>query len=478
MRKRLVVPSYYTKKFQLFDFSKGVNGSATESLLSPSIAKKSFNFCLNNGGLTDGVGVEQFSIKIGENLISPTLPNGVIPLKLFFYKRYDYVNENADDRLLAYCDNGKVYQCFLYKNQGEMEEIIGLEFSGEPNGVCYKYNGDDVIILSFSDQFKLFDGESVLVVEGVPEITSMCVHGERLFVTTGGEQTSLWFSDDFNPTDWFVSLSQAGFIDFQDGRGRLLKAISFNDYVYLFRSYGISRVYAYGEQANFSTAGLFLGSGRIFDKAIISCGDKIIYLAEDGFYAFDGYNSVRILSGLDKFLKGVDNSDAQGKFYNGNLFVNLNVKISGKTEKTLLVYNLVSGSYYLAKGLNLHSIEPCLGNSFSRMLALCEGGEKIGQLNSTSKVFGRSLKKVWQSNFSDFSIPQFKNLVKASVYTTKKAKFKFISEIDQREIELKGSPNLQVFTIGLKGKNFMVEISSKEPNLEISKLTLNFSYFK
>ena len=105
MRKRLVVPSYYTKKFQLFDFSKGVNGSATESLLSPSIAKKSFNFCLNNGGLTDGVGVEQFSIKIGENLISPTLPNGVIPLKLFFYKRYDYVNENADDRLLPAARN-------------------------------------------------------------------------------------------------------------------------------------------------------------------------------------------------------------------------------------------------------------------------------------------------------------------------------------------------------------------------------------
>ncbi len=478
MKNGLKIPNYYTTKVKLFDLSNGIDGSVNEKIINTQIPKSSFNFALDDGSLTDGIGINPFKIKSGDSFIIPSYVSGITIKRVYYYKRYDYNLSRFDDRILIYGSDKKMYQCKIYSENYEFEEIAGLEFSSEPNCVCYKFNGDDVIIFSNKNSFKIYDGLNVTEVEGVPSITSMCVHGERLFVTTSGEKTSLWFSDDFNPTDWYVSLDEAGFIDFQDDRGSLLKVLSFNDYVYIFRNYGISRVYGYGDQSSFSASGLFLGSGRIFENAIIDCGNRIIYLAEDGFYAFDGYNATRILKGLDKYLKGMDNSKACGRFYNGQLFINLKINILGRKTDVVLVYNLSNGSYYFAKGLKVTSLEVLSGEDFSYLVATVKNGNEIGVIEKGAKCFGNSLKKYWQSQYSDFGIDKIKSLNKISFYANKSITIKVSSDMGSKTLKVKGSENLQTLMVGLKGTNFSLEISSNLSNTEIGKITLNFSYFR
>ena len=135
---------------------------------------------------------------------------------------------------------------------GTFTEIPNVSLADAPESECYNFNGTDVIIFSKSGGgICIYDGVTATVVNDAPIITSMCVHNERLFVTTGGVDNALWFSDDFDPTNWNVSLTEAGFIDMNDFRGDMKRVVSFGDYLYVFRTFGITRITAYSDQRLF-----------------------------------------------------------------------------------------------------------------------------------------------------------------------------------------------------------------------------------
>ncbi len=475
--KGLKIPSYKTGRVSLFDFSKGVSGEIDGKIARPTVAEVSFNYSLASGALKDGVGVKNFEFFIGGQKIRPEFLPEILPLKCYFYKRFDEDVQKSDDRLLIYASDKNFYECKLGESSGNFTLIKGLNFESAPSAVCYKLNGDDVIILSINSSFKIYDGSVVTEVEGVPDITSMCIHNERLFVTTGGEQTELWFSDDFNPTDWYVSLDQAGFIDFQDGRGRLLKVLSFNNYLYVFRNYGISRISAYGDQTEFSATNLFLSSGRIYPGAIVDCGNRVIYLSEDGFYSFDGYSSQRILTDYDKFLESIDNSDAVGKFYNGSLYMSLKMKIDDRIEKVMLVYTPSKGSAYVTKGMKVTDIEVLYANDYSKLILLVDKSSKIGEISEKSAVFNRTLKKAWKSHYSDFGIDKRKSLAKISLYTKHDIELSVESETSKKTVKIQGSKNKQSVRLGVVGCSFSFSIKSQNIGDEVSKITLYFNYF-
>lgn len=474
--KRLRLPPYKTAKVDLFDFSPGMSGDINGKIARENSCDVSFNYSFFSGALTDGVGVKRFEYSFNGETIKPVLSQ-VTAKRCYYYKRFCEEDGRRDDRILLYCSDKNFYQVKLFERCLNFEKIDGLSFENPPSSVCYKFNGDDVIILSCQNEFKILNGESVTVVDGVPDITSMCMHNERLFVTTGGEQTSLWFSNDFNPTDWYVSLNNAGFIDFQDGRGRLLKVISFNNYVYVFRNYGISRISAFHDQSEFSVSNLFLASGRIYQNAIVDCGNLAVYLAEDGFYAFDGYSSSRILKKYDKYLKGIDNSGAVGKFYNGVIYISLKMKVDNREQKVLLCYNLSSGDSYIASGLKIEDIEILCGDDYSKMLVLPMNSNVLGEICDKSLCFSSSLKKLWKSHFTDFSIDKRKSLAKISLYTKNDIEITVESDNCKKTIKVCGSGQKQTVKVGVTGRSFRISISSQCVLDEVSKVTLYFNYF-
>lgn len=476
MAKKLKIPPQARAKVNLFGLQRGMDGNVDDLLSPPTSPEISFNFCFSDGALKSGLGVERFAIKNGFSEIVPELPNGVYASKVFFYKRYDADLAREDNRIIVLTPELEFYECNISVGSSTFSHIEGLSFSAVPTAVCYKYNGNDVIIFSAGGVLKVYDGNSVLTVTDVPEITSMCVHGERLFVTTGGEQTSLWFSDDFDPTQWYVSLDQAGFIDFQDGRGRLLKVVSFNNYVYVFRNYGITRLSAFGAQTEFSATGLFLGSGRIFQNSIVDCGNRIIYLAEDGFYSFDGVSSVRILSEYDKYLKGVDNRFAKGVFYNGKLFFTLALNV-GETISCVLCYDVFQGMSFIAKDLYIYDMEIIRANEYSQMIGLCTFSHNLVQMNFNGAFFNQPLRKVWKSRFCDFGIPKHKTLQKITLYSPNDLTVNVKGEHSEKTFEVKGKNGVTEISVGVSGKLFSVEVESQTMQVDISKITLYFNYF-
>lgn len=465
--------------FTVKDFSGGVQTVTDENLLPLNYSAGSYNFSFKSGALKDGFGVKESGFGGGLDLSDINS----VPLAIYCYKRFDEKTDDYTDEVLVYAKDKNVYSRTVSDNAdyaGESDakkfkKIENLSFDGVPVAVAYTYRSKNVMIFSFGSVMKIYDGETVTEVSDSPAVTSMCIHNERLFATESGEKTSLWFSDDFDPANWNVSLSDAGFVDLRDGRGSLLKVLELGGYVYVFRNYGITRVAAYGDQTSFSADGLSASSGRIFGGSITSCGDKIIYLAEDGFYCFTGGAPYRVFHAFDEALSGIDNSSAKGKYFNGRLFISLKMRFGKDVCPCMFVYDFAAKSACMCRGLKIRDFELYEGENSFKLLFLCDGSNKIGELSEKSEFFSVPLKKKWISGKSDLGKPYAeKTISEISLCSSGGVVLTAESERGSKKVIFRGGESTE--KVPLKGKSFRFIIESCEPECGISKLKIRYEY--
>lgn len=461
-------------KAYVYDFSQGISTSKDKKLTPVYAAVSSFNTQFKSGALTDGYGICACDFK--DKVLPEFLIENVTPKKIYYYKRYD---ENVGlyvDYLLVYADDGNIYKAVL----GQDESFVlveDLSFSSTPYAVNYTYNGSDVIIFSVEKQLKIYDGIKVTQITDAPSVTSMCIHNERLFVTEGGQKTSLWFSDDFNPLNWNVSLEDAGYIDLRDGRGSLLKVISFDGYLYVFRNYGITRITAYGDQTGFSVDGITASASGIIPESIAVCGDRIIYLTSEGFYAFSGGSPIKILTNLDGIINDIDVSTAKGVYYKGNYYCLFTLKREdGETFSSLLTYKISSGDFTLSKDLPIKDFTLMEGENFFKLLFLCEDKKVLGEISDNCEYFNEILTKSWQSGESDFNIRKEKRLTKLYINSQTPLYVTVKSEKESRRLYFFGGITRECQPVGIRGEYFSFYIECDQPNCNVSHLCAEFEY--
>ncbi|MBQ7642912.1 MAG: hypothetical protein IJS67_03320 [Clostridia bacterium] len=445
-------------KFKCVDLRSDANAG------NYAAAEYSSNFDMSDGSLRLGIGSAYFSTQ--------ALPEKCI--KLYFYKRADPLTGEPDERIMYYSVSGKIYQRLAYS--GTFAAVSGLNFTAVPVGVNYNYNGEDVMIFASSGGTYIYNGTSVTSVPDAPPITSACVHYERLFATVDGGKT-LWFSDDFDPANWNVSLTEAGFIDLGGFRGELLKVVSFLDYVYVFRSYGITRISAYGDQRAFSVSDLFLSNGKIVGSSITFCGDRILFMASDGFYSFNGLTATRILTGLDGAVD-YSSGTVKGVFLNGKVYFNVLVRKNNSQVKCMLVYNTVNGTYYFSEGISVADFELFDGRIFCELCHVSASGLMLFKITNEGTYMATPLTKVWQSKLSDFGVKkQGKILDSISLFTNAALTLKADNGSESEEFTISPSTRRQYVRPMLRGENFRVKITCSEGNVKVSGLSLTFAYY-
>ena len=118
-----------------------------------------------------------------------------------------------------------------------------------------------------------------------------------------------------------VSEFEGGYIELTGERGTLKKVIESNNYLYVIREYGISRVSAWGLQSDFVVKNMYLTTGKLYYNSAVLCGNTILMLCKDGLYYFDGVSMEKLNLGLDKYFENVDNSSAVGAFLDGKYYL-------------------------------------------------------------------------------------------------------------------------------------------------------------
>ncbi len=437
-------------------------------------------------GNSGGNAYAEFSYNL--DFSAKSLKNGIGGAKYFnsalpaeckaawFYRRNNPSNGNCDDRIIFMTKSGLFYgsKAKTYS----FSRISALNFSSVPIGVCYNYNGEDVIIFATeSDGAYIYNGSTVTAINDAPPISSACIHYERLFATTDGGKT-LWFSDDFDPANWSVSLTEAGFIDMSGYRGEALKVLSFLDYLYVFRSYGVSRVSAYGDQTQFTVSDVFVSSGRIHRDSVTYCGDLILFMSNDGFYSFTGLTATRILTGLDGIVD-YTYEGGKGQYFNGKAYFCVKAHHDGTDYDCLLVYDVHSGGYYLAYGLNIADICLVAGREKYDLVFLDSTGDYLYKIDDSGALNSEPLPKLWKSKFCDFGITnRNKVLSSVSLYTSSDITLTVTSGDRTAVYLIKGKICRQTVKPHLRGDNFALTIECEEANANVASMSLAFEYYQ
>ena len=472
--KQLKAKKIKRVRLPFIDFSKGINAVINENLLPQKYAVMAYNFSSESGALKHCKGID--CLKLGNGIALNSLNSNIE--KLYFYKRYDPETLQHDDKLLAYTEDKKLYYIDIQGENSAFSLIEGVQFQEAPSGINYRLNSDDVIILcSEKDYMTVWDGKNLpYTVESAPLISTMCVHYERLFATVDGEKSAVWFSDDLDPTNWDVSLEEAGFIEINDEKGSLVKVIKFLDYVYIFRSYGISRLTAYAEQTQFSVVSPFVSSGKIYPDAVSVCGDRIIFLAQDGLFCFDGMSAVKIMEGVFPLFKGCDNSKALSAYYNGCYYLACNLNYNtgaadGFINNTLLEYDINTKTVNLIKGMDICSVTVVSTESYNNLVIALRGehGGQASMLCNENRLFENPLLKCWKTPTTDFSCPdRFKLIREIFLNTDTDITVSVNCENISKLVCIKGGKGIKNAKIGIKGKTFSLTFFCDKDTASIS----------
>lgn len=470
MSSRINYPSVTTKRVTVNSFANGRKGTKSQRQTDLSRAERVFNFDFSEGVLKRGVGV---SLRYTYDVSSITAleVHGVFP-----YIRYDSSNNTYDEKVIIYGSSKCLYYTSLLG--GKFKKLSETVFSERPTVIPYNYLDKDVLLISTpTNGLYMLDDLTLTKIDSAPPFTSLCIHKERLFATSSGEGKSLWFSDDFDPTNWAISLDEAGFINFSDEYGKLIKVVSFLDYVYVFREYGISRVTAYGAQEEFSVDNLFGKHGKIIANSITDCGDFIMMLTTHGLYAFNGLNASKILSEYDDYILGVDNSDAKGAFDGRYFYLKLMVLDNGETKKSMLVYDTLTKASHLALNLPVNDLT-FVGGSYNDVACCFSNSQRVGVVDFSGKYLNKVLEKEWESDYCDFGIGvKNKKLKRLSIYSEEEATLKVTNQIKTLTYQLNAKTTSE-FTPCLNGEKFKFSIISKTENPLISNFTVYVDYIK
>ncbi len=452
---------------------KGVVNTSDESVTDMAYAVKAHNFAFDDDVLTGSIGIDRAQGYYPSPLVArhdyPTPPTNSKIKNVFLYRRLTSEGKH-DDRIVAHLENGHFIYTPIYRT-ADWHEIEALNIGGEVSAVNYNFRGDDVLLLS-SDEDALYivNDAHPLVCGSAPKFTSLTVHNERVFGSVNGSQNQVWFSDDFNPVNWSVSSDEAGYINFSDECGEVIKVVSFLNYLYIFREYGIFRLTAYGEQSEFMLKKVFTDTGRIVKHSIELCGDKIVFYADEGLFAFDGYEVTRIA----KELMPLNRTHlAYGAYLEDCYYLACDILEDEGHNNAVVRYRFSDKSISVLYGYDVRVLKSVRVHNGSQVLCVFSSGGALGMMSESGKVMGVPTLKEYASPCNTLSSPSVKTVRKVSFQTDSPVTLRVRTDDKVYERKVGGSEFMQTVHVEKSGRKIGFELSCDCEHARISPLVVD-----
>lgn len=485
------------KKLNYAHFFNGINVDYDENILPITYSVNTYNFSFNSGALKTGLGIDYLKLPSSYSLDNNSTRIVNFEGKQQFKAGWLYKKDNAniigisgvnyDNYLILQDVNGDFYIYDICSTTDFLSKIEGINITETATVLNYNLNSEDSVLICSSEGMWVysFNKTTATKIENAPKIKSMCLHYERLFTTVIDDRYAVWFSDDLDPTNWNISLNEAGFIKFDSEHGIVNKVVSFNDYVYVFREYGISRITAFANQTEFSVNHLFVSSGKIYADTVAVCGDRIIFLTENGLYSFDGYSTTKINLNIDNMLTNVNNYFANGCYCNGKYY--LTCKLNFNDNKKLLCeeYNYCNNAM-LELDLNTKTLNILRGADIRCLLAIRDdkvnkvvafyfddNSYKLGEISNCGKLLNKVLPKCWKSPLSNMGYPERSKVIK-TIYLNATAALTITikTESFSKQFYLVPKNNLIKLNTIIKCNMFAINFETGEPEISISSPTV------
>ena len=399
-----------------------------------------------------------------------------------YFKQYFADTGVIQHRILVYGDDKKVYINQLFDADPDLYWLYNLEFNSAPVTLVFKKDDADAIILTSTDKMVIWKTNySPYTIEDVPIITSMCMNEGVLFCTIKEPAFKIWYATDLDAENVGNISSNSGYISLEDELGDARKIVAFNESVFVFRDYGISKINYVKNEATVSQ--VYLSNTKIFTNTVNVCGNVIIFMTKDGVYSFNGVKVTKTSVDIRDML--TDNNDSAVASSLGNNYM-LALKLDFKDDKTVLceegsyvnnaivIVDITDYSYQIIRGVDVQSLLPIKTEVFEKMIVTFNSGNvsKLGQITNNSSSFETPLPKYWVSGElnKDYNVKLFTKLtVKADIDV------KFNLKYDDKNISFTTyKTGVNEFCFKICCKQIVLEISSSKAQAQVDNVILDY----
>jgi hypothetical protein len=459
----------------------GIDAESEESSLSMDYCSYGYNLRFANGAMLNGFGFEYAKVptripyRNGDTLFQlPDMQSITRTIyNMCLFRGGIATNGTINDRLIMACNDRRIHTLALSDGARGMIDVD----IGQPRDIDFLdviVNGQDrVLVAAPTRGLFLCDGTSLTPVAGAPRVSSPCKHYERIFATDGVD--TLHFSALLNPLDWNVRPNGAGFIKFLGDGGRIIKIVSFKDYLLIFREHAIHRMLCHSNPHEFAVTRVFSTDQIIQAGSIAVADDRMFFVADTSLFSFDAFSARRIFSKVTALM--VDTAEeVRGFFYKNKYYLSARFKqldegfvgyeiLNFRGNNGLFYFDTASGETGMMRGVSIMGMTPVVYPNFSALFLNFGSYYRgyIGMLNDSGGFLEGGSQKLWRSPKTQFGrTNQIKILKRIYLTTLHDVDVTVYVDNEKKEFKVKGSPDVSLLPIKLAGKNIQIEFKTDD----------------
>ena len=473
-KNNFVIKPIKTKKFKFNKFSLPINVTTDQALLSYDDGVMCFNFNVAQGDLRDGYGIKVLSFPVDEGDKDMVVDSQVI--SIWGVRWLNNTNKKPSDILLFMKSDNKIY--YFDVDWADFVVSLSKTFNEVPAMTKILRDGLEAFIFtSPSDELVLLDHAQEAEYPNVPKIMDACYHFEKLFAITAQTRNALVYSVDTDVTKWTDSNIER--IEFGDDRGQLLRLMTFNDNLYVFREFGITRVNPYSTNSKFSIEHLYQSSSYIYPESICVCGEEVMFLTKDGLYSFNGSSVKPVEINCLQNVEKTNLSKPCSACFDGKYFLACKMTFDEEVigcenedyvNNAVIIYDLKSQGIEILRGVDIKKFAVLSSANLFKICAIFRGSlsNKIGEFVKGQSFFGEPIKAKWKSAFSDFGYSCLKNIDSIKLLSKSDCNITICSDMETKRILVNGSGNVQKVITNIKGRFFSFAFESEAGSQTIS----------
>lgn len=478
------------KEFKFNLFGQNQNVDKDERTLKIGAPAKCFNLSTIDGTLKSGYGIKdlampQNEIDLDNESVVAIRGNEVKSIwKLKWYnpsskKNCYYLFYFNDENLICF-DNLFATRLAPF--------IIENEFTDTPFATYYRKDGQDAILLSGEGgNLTVISGDQTFTSANAPRIIDCVNHYGKIFAITAEARGRLVYNETPDVLDW--SDEKTKNLDFSDERGDLTKIISFNDYLYVFREFGITEISEYGSDGNFAISHIYQSSAVIEPNSIAQVDGKIFFLEGNKIKSFNGSSVKGVELDCFDYLKAPNQRNCWATGFEGKYYLACrgdfgDEKVVGCEDgefvnNMLMIYSVAQEHVDILRGVDIKQML-AFNNIFKSKLILIFNNTMaghIGQLTTNGEAFGQNQYAYWQSGTTDFELPgKVKRIKHFTIQTKGECKVSFISDMEEKAFKVLGSDKLQKINANIIGKTFTIKIEVDDCDVvDIGQIVISLS---
>ena len=480
-----------TKKNLVYDlFQNFVDGSEAQSKQNLKNVASTYNFNISSGELRTGYGFKKLQMPLNDTNLdeeAEVLLDGSEVHSVWSFRWYNASSKENRYYIVYFNDLKHLGFANLFNNR-PLALFMTTQFNETPVGNNVRYNNDDAMIFAGdADGLYLMTGSIAKTFKDGPKLVSICSQFDKYFAIKAGERADLVYTEDKDIPYW--TENNMSTLTFDDDKGKLNKVIAFNDYVYVFRDFGITKISMYSTKNNFDISGLYQCDSYIYPNTIASSGDKIYFLEGSGIFSFNGSSTTKINLDCDEMLNKTQKRNASAACFEGKYYLACRYDFNdGKTigceneegyiNNVLFVLDLVSKKVNLLRGVDIKKL--CvLNNPYKSKIIACFNGSNIsyiGELTNDGDIFDQPTVKEWSSVLSDIGYPEKnKKIEYITIKTLNDCQLIIESDKESKIFDVEGSDKLQKINVNLIGKEIKITFSTNSTNANISNVKLGYS---